>query len=189
MAGLGGGARARARASAARHAGSAGTAGARPSGTSSRRRRRSTRSRATTPALLFSKDYHSLWLNSAALARAERRPRRSTGGVVERDEAGEPTGILREESAWQFRARFAMPTEDEFVEAMREGLRIAASRGVVAIHDKDGWLGAPRIFQRSPSATGSRFASGSPSRTSGCRSSRRSASTPGSATTSCGSAT
>ena len=41
-----------------------------------------------------------------------------------------------------------MPTEDEFVEATREGLRIAASRGVVAIHDKDGWLGAPGIFQR-----------------------------------------
>ncbi len=41
-----------------------------------------------------------------------------------------------------------MPTEDEFVDATREGLRIAASRGVVAIHDKDGWLGAPGIFQR-----------------------------------------
>jgi hypothetical protein len=26
-------------------------------------------------------------------------------------------------------------------------MRIANSRGVVAIHDKDGWLGAPRIFQ------------------------------------------
>jgi predicted amidohydrolase YtcJ len=99
------------------------------------------------PALLFSKDYHSAWLNSAALARAN-GDLEVEGGVVERDEAGEPTGILREESAWQFRARLAMPTEDEFVEATREGLRIAASRGVVAIHDKDGWLGAPGIFQR-----------------------------------------
>jgi predicted amidohydrolase YtcJ len=99
------------------------------------------------PALLFSKDYHSAWLNSAALARAE-GDLEVEGGVVERDEAGEPTGILREESAWQFRGRFAMPTEDEFVDATREGLRIAASRGVVAIHDKDGWLGAPGIFQR-----------------------------------------
>ncbi len=100
-----------------------------------------------TPALLFSKDYHSAWLNSAALARAE-GDLQVDGGVVERDEAGRPNGILREESAWQFRARVAMPTEDEFVEATREGLRIAASRGVVAIHDKDGWLGAPGIFQR-----------------------------------------
>ena len=99
------------------------------------------------PALLLSKDYHSAWLNSAALARAN-GDLEVEGGVVERDEAGEPTGILREESAWQFRARLAMPAEDEFVEATREGLRIAASRGVVAIHDKDGWLGAPGIFQR-----------------------------------------
>ena len=100
-----------------------------------------------TPALLFSKDYHSAWLNTAALACAE-GDLQVDGGVVERDETGRPNGILREESAWQFRAQVAMPTEDEFVEATREGLRIAAGRGVVAIHDKDGWLGAPGIFQR-----------------------------------------
>ena len=99
------------------------------------------------PALLFSKDYHSAWLNSAALACAD-GDLEVEGGVVERDAIGEPTGVLREESAWRFRGRFAMPTEDEFVDATREGLRIAASRGVVAIHDKDGWLGAPGIFQR-----------------------------------------
>jgi predicted amidohydrolase YtcJ len=99
------------------------------------------------PALLFSKDYHSAWLNSAALARAEGELE-VEGGVVERDSSGTPTGILREESAWQFRARVAMPSEDEFVDATREGLRLAAARGVVAIHDKDGWLGAPGIFQR-----------------------------------------
>jgi predicted amidohydrolase YtcJ len=99
------------------------------------------------PAALFSKDYHSLWLNSAALARAG-GDLEVDGGVVERDAQGEPTGVLREESAWQFRARFASGPEDEFVEATREGMRVAASRGVVAIHDMDGWLGAPRIFQR-----------------------------------------
>jgi predicted amidohydrolase YtcJ len=99
------------------------------------------------PALLLSKDYHSAWLNSAALARAGGELD-VEGGVVERDVAGEATGILREESAWQFRARFAMPSEDEFVDATREGLRIASTRGVTAIHDKDGWLGAPEIFQR-----------------------------------------
>ena len=100
-----------------------------------------------TPAALWSKDYHSLWLNSAALALAG-GALEVEGGVVERDESGEPVGVLREESAWQFRARFAMPAEDELVDATREGLRIAASRGVGAVHDKDGWLGAPGIFQR-----------------------------------------
>ena len=99
------------------------------------------------PALLWSRDYHSAWLNSAALVRAG-GDLEVDGGVVERDAVDEPTGVLREESAWQFRARFAMPSEDEFVEATREGLHLAASRGVVAIHDKDGWLGAPGIFQR-----------------------------------------
>ena len=99
------------------------------------------------PAALFSKDYHSLWLNTAGLDRAG-GDLEVEGGVVERDAQGAPTGILREESAWQFRARFAAPAEDEFVEAAREGLRVAASRGVVSIHDKDGWLGAARIFQR-----------------------------------------
>ncbi|HEU5264609.1 MAG TPA: amidohydrolase [Gaiellaceae bacterium] len=99
------------------------------------------------PAALFSKDYHSLWLNSAALALAN-GDLEVEGGVVERDVAGEPTGILREESAWLFRARYASAPEDELVHATREGQRMAASRGVVAIHDMDGWLGAPRIFQR-----------------------------------------
>ena len=39
-------------------------------------------------------------------------------------------------------------SEDEWVAATREGLKVAAARGVGAIHDKDGWLGAPAIFGR-----------------------------------------
>src|SRR5215210_4476878 len=30
---------------------------------------------------------------------------------------------------------------------MREGLRVAAARGVTAVHDKDGWIGALRLWQ------------------------------------------
>jgi predicted amidohydrolase YtcJ len=99
------------------------------------------------PAALWSKDYHSLWLNSAALARAG-GDLQVPGGVVERDEHGEPTGILREESAWRFRDRHVSVSEDEWVAATRQGLRVAAERGVGAIHDKDGWLGAHGIFAR-----------------------------------------
>jgi predicted amidohydrolase YtcJ len=100
-----------------------------------------------TPAALFSKDYHSLWLNTAALSLAG-GDLEVHGGVVERDDDGMPTGILREESAWKFRERFVTVPEDEWVDATRAGLRIANSRGVAAIHDKDGWLGAPAIFGR-----------------------------------------
>ncbi|MGH2803711.1 MAG: amidohydrolase, partial [Thermoleophilaceae bacterium] len=94
-----------------------------------------------------SKDYHSLWLNSAALARAS-GDLDAAGGVVERDERGEATGVLRENAAWRFRDRHVAPSVDEMVEAMREGLPIAAARGVTAIHDKDGWMGAFEAFQR-----------------------------------------
>jgi len=60
----------------------------------------------------------------------------------------EPSGVLRENSAWAFRDRYVRPSLDEMVEASREGMRVAASRGVVAIHDKDGWLGAFEVFAR-----------------------------------------
>jgi predicted amidohydrolase YtcJ len=93
------------------------------------------------PVALMSKDYHSLWLNSVALERAD-APLEVPGGVVE------PSGILRENSAWAFRDRYVRPTVEEMVEASREGMRVAASRGVVAIHDKDGWLGAFEVFAR-----------------------------------------
>ena len=100
-----------------------------------------------TPTILISKDYHSVWLNSVALAAAD-GDLEMVGGVVERDGLGEPTGVLREESAWRFRDRYVITTEDEWLEATRLGVTLANSRGVGAIHDKDGWLGAPGIFQR-----------------------------------------
>ena len=96
---------------------------------------------ADVPVALMSKDYHSLWLNSAALERAD-APLEVQGGVVEE------SGILRENAAWAFRDRYVRPTVDEMVEASREGMRVAASRGVVAVHDKDGWLGAFEVFER-----------------------------------------
>jgi predicted amidohydrolase YtcJ len=100
-----------------------------------------------TPTALMARDYHSLWLNSAALACAN-GDLEVAGGVVVRDAQGEPTGVLREECAWHFRDRHVRPTEDEMVEASREGVRIAVTRGVTAVHDKDGWLGALGVWQR-----------------------------------------
>ena len=100
-----------------------------------------------TPAALWAKDLHSLWLNSAALALAQ-EDLEVEGGVVERDESDEPTGVLREEAAWRFREQFPSVSEDEWLEVTRAGVKLAHSRGVTAIHDKDGWVGAPEIFQR-----------------------------------------
>jgi predicted amidohydrolase YtcJ len=99
------------------------------------------------PAALWAKDLHSLWLNTAALARAG-GDLDVEGGVVERDESGEPTGVLREAAAWRFRERFPSVPEEEWLEVTRAGVKLANSRGVTAVHDKDGWVGAPAIFQR-----------------------------------------
>ena len=96
----------------------------------------------------MARDYHSLWLNSAALAHAG-GDLDAPGGVVERD-AGR-----RADRACCARTRpgaSATATRcracDEMLEASRAGLRIAASRGVTAIHDKDGWMGSLELFQR-----------------------------------------
>ncbi len=99
------------------------------------------------PALLIAKDYHSLWLNSAALALAG-GDLDVDGGVVERDGNGEPTGVLREESAWRFKERYLRVPDDEYVDAMRIGVKLANTRGVTCVHDKDGWLGAAGLWQR-----------------------------------------
>jgi predicted amidohydrolase YtcJ len=100
-----------------------------------------------TPAAMIAKDYHSLWLNSAALALAG-GDLEVEGGVVERDAQGEPTGVLREEAAWRFKERHLVVPDDVYVDAMRAGLKLAAARGVTSVHDKDGWLGALRLWQR-----------------------------------------
>jgi predicted amidohydrolase YtcJ len=99
------------------------------------------------PAAFISKDYHSLWLNSTALALAG-GDLDVEGGVVERDASGEPTGVLREEAAWRFERRYLAIPAREYVDAMRAGVKLAHARGVTCVHDKDGWLGAAGLWQR-----------------------------------------
>ena len=99
------------------------------------------------PIALMARDSHSVWLNSAALAQAD-GDLPQPGGVVEVDERGEPTGVLREESCWHFRDRYVEISDDEYVDAMRSGVKLAHTRGLTAVHDKDGWLGALRFWQR-----------------------------------------
>ena len=99
------------------------------------------------PASLIAKDYHSLWLNSAALALAG-GDLDVAGGIVERDANGEPTGVLREESAWRFKERYITTPDDEYLTAMRAGVKLTHARGVTCVHDKDGWLGAAGLWQQ-----------------------------------------
>ena len=56
--------------------------------------------------------------------------------------------MLREEAAWRFKERFLVVPDVAYLDAMRQGLKLAGSRGVTSVHDKDGWLGALRLWQR-----------------------------------------
>ena len=67
------------------------------------------------PVLLWAHDHHTAWLSSAALALLPL----GTAPVVERDAAGEPTGILRETAAWDAAAAIPPPRERELDEARR----------------------------------------------------------------------
>jgi predicted amidohydrolase YtcJ len=100
-----------------------------------------------TPAAMIAKDYHSIWLNTAALSLAG-GDLEVEGGVVERDGNGEPTGVLREEAAWRFKERYMVWPDAEYLDAMRAGVKLANARGVTAVHDKDGWLGALRLWSQ-----------------------------------------
>ena len=104
-----------------------------------------------TPAAVISKDFHAIWLNSAGIAKTggDLRKYDVHGGVVELDPDGQPTGLIREESAWRFKEDHLELSDEEYLEALREGLKVASSRGVTAIHDKDGWIPAiPRLWQQ-----------------------------------------
>jgi predicted amidohydrolase YtcJ len=90
-------------------------------------------------------DGHSLWLSSAALHAAE-GDLAVPGGVVETDDAGDPTGVLREESAWRFYDTHAAASSAETLDAMRAALPAAAAAGVTGVHDKDGGRGAAELF-------------------------------------------
>jgi hypothetical protein len=100
-----------------------------------------------TPAAMIAKDYHSIWLNTSALALAD-GDLEVDGGVVERGADGEPTGVLREEAAWRFKDRYMQLPSSEYVDAMRSGVKLANSRGVTCVNDKDGWLGAAGLWQQ-----------------------------------------
>lgn len=91
------------------------------------------------PVLLHSKDFHALWVNRAALATAGigERSADPAGGVIERDTAGRPTGILREHAvracADLERAAAASPGE-----VLGPAIRALHAAGVTAVHDFEG---------------------------------------------------
>lgn len=92
------------------------------------------------PVLLRSKDGHTAWVNSAALAVAsvDRNTPDPPGGHLVRDAAGEPLGLLQE-NAIDLVARHLPPRgEEERAAALKLGMQAAHAAGCTAVHDMDG---------------------------------------------------
>ena len=107
------------------------------------------------PVLLWRCDLHLAAANSAALKLAgiDAATPDPPEGRIERDDRGQPTGILRELAINTVRAAVAAPDMDQVIDAFQEGTAALHRRGVTAIHDvrlmadQDG-AHAFRAFQR-----------------------------------------
>jgi len=87
--------------------------------------------------ILHRHDFHALWVNSAALAAAgvTRDTPDPEGGRFERDDAGEPTGLVREHAVAAFAAledRAAPTLDDALLDEAASALHAA---GVTTVHD------------------------------------------------------
>ncbi len=89
------------------------------------------------PVALDSKDGHSLWVNSRALALAgiTASTPDPAGGVIRRDARGEPTGILSENAVALVSNAIPPESEEECIAAVREGIPLAWAAGITAIHE------------------------------------------------------
>jgi predicted amidohydrolase YtcJ len=97
------------------------------------------------PLVIWCFDHHALCANSAALARAgvSRHTPDPEGGVIERDIAGEPTGLLLESATRLVWSRVPEPTPDQRRAHVKLALDDLASMGFVEVHDMltQEWLG------------------------------------------------
>jgi predicted amidohydrolase YtcJ len=89
------------------------------------------------PAYFYRVDGHVVWANSAALhaARITRETPNPTGGEIERDAQGEPTGILKETAAALLTAVVPEPTHDAKIAAIERSMAEARRYGITSVTD------------------------------------------------------
>jgi len=93
------------------------------------------------PVALGSKDYHLLWVNSAALkfCNIDRNMPDPPGGVIEKDSTGEPTGILKETAANLVYDRMPPLSHADKMALIAEAQKKLLKLGIVGVGDFDTW--------------------------------------------------
>lgn len=107
------------------------------------------------PAYLRRKDGHSAWVSSEALRAAgvDRATEDPSGGTIDRDHAGEPSGILRETAMLLVWRHVPPPTDADVDRAMARVLTELAHLGLTGVHSMDSARGLgslQRLASRAP---------------------------------------
>jgi predicted amidohydrolase YtcJ len=91
------------------------------------------------PAFLRRKDGHSAWVSSEALklAAIDRTTTDPSGGQIDHDDMGEPTGILRETAMQLVAGTIPPPPDADFDNAMARALGELARMGLTSVHSMD----------------------------------------------------
>ncbi|MBI4640006.1 MAG: amidohydrolase [Candidatus Tectomicrobia bacterium] len=92
------------------------------------------------PIFLRRKDGHVIWVNSLALqfAHVTADSVDPPGGRIDRDERGEPVGILREKSQDLISQIIPQATQVDLQEAIKRGIHEAHRLGITSVHDCEG---------------------------------------------------
>jgi predicted amidohydrolase YtcJ len=100
------------------------------------------------PVHLYSKDGHSLWVNSAALkiAGIDRNTPDPPGGQIKRLSNGEPSGMLFENACYLVDKKLPTPTSDMQCDALKRAVKKLNSLGVTAVGDADWRKGRFGLF-------------------------------------------
>jgi predicted amidohydrolase YtcJ len=89
------------------------------------------------PVILQRVDFHAVWVNDAALeiAGVTRDTPDPAGGLIVRDAAGEPTGVLIDNACDLVWKHVPPLSAEQIATDVREAMRICASFGVTCVHD------------------------------------------------------
>jgi len=107
-----------------------------------------------TPVAVPRTDLHMLLLNSVALKLAgiDRNTPDPAGGVIVRDAAGEPTGILKDNAKDLLAGVIPLPSPEEEAEALAAGIRLGHAHGLAQVHIPEIDWRAHEALRRSPIA-------------------------------------